>query len=53
MRAILLYHYSLECDGHFSGERRAAKVFQSGFYWLTLFKDAHSFVKNCDGYQRT
>ncbi|KAL4324212.1 hypothetical protein GQ457_11G024820 [Hibiscus cannabinus] len=31
----------------------AAKVLQSGFYWPTLFKDAHNFYKACDRCQRT
>ena len=53
MRAILLYCHSLECGGHFSGQRTATKVLQSGFYWLTLFKEAHPFMKTCDRCQRT
>ena len=28
------------------------KVLQSGFYWPTLFKDAHKFVLSCDECQR-
>ncbi|KAL4281095.1 hypothetical protein GQ457_03G019720 [Hibiscus cannabinus] len=31
----------------------AAKALQSGFYWPTLFKDAHNFYKACDRCQRT
>ncbi|KAL4384167.1 hypothetical protein GQ457_15G018280 [Hibiscus cannabinus] len=31
----------------------AAKVLQSGFYWPTLFKDAHNYYKACDRCQRT
>ena len=38
--------------GHFGGNRIAAKVIQLGFYWLTLFKDAHHFVSTCDKCQR-
>ncbi|PIN10844.1 DNA-directed DNA polymerase [Handroanthus impetiginosus] len=33
---------------HFQGDKIAAKILQSGFYWPTLFKDAHSFVANCE-----
>ena len=25
--------------GHFAGDRTTHKIIQSGFYWLTLFKD--------------
>ena len=28
------------------------KVLQSGFYWPMLFKDAYTYVKACDAYQR-
>jgi hypothetical protein len=31
--------------GHHAGQRTAAKVLQSGFYWPTLFKDCAKFVK--------
>ena len=34
--------------GHFQGDRTAAKVLQSGFYWPSLFRDAHDFVSRCD-----
>ncbi|KAK8715707.1 hypothetical protein V6N13_043035 [Hibiscus sabdariffa] len=39
--------------GIFGGSRTAAKVLQSGFYWPTLFKDAHNFYKPCARCQRT
>ncbi|XP_070037075.1 uncharacterized protein [Nicotiana tomentosiformis] len=39
--------------GHFGGVRTSAKVLESGFYWPTLFKDAHFLVKSCDECQRT
>ncbi|XP_057755830.1 uncharacterized protein LOC130975012 [Arachis stenosperma] len=38
--------------GHFCGERTAAKVLQSGFYWPTVFKDAKEMVSRCDECQR-
>nr|GEY14769.1 reverse transcriptase domain-containing protein [Tanacetum cinerariifolium] len=30
----------------------AKKVFDAGFFWPTIYKDAHEFVKNCDSCQR-
>nr|GFB79430.1 reverse transcriptase domain-containing protein [Tanacetum cinerariifolium] len=30
----------------------AKKVFDAGFFWTTIYKDAHEFVKNCDSCQR-
>ena len=41
MESILSHFHTLACGGHFGGNKTAAKVVQSGFYWLTLFKDVH------------
>ena len=38
--------------GHFSGERTALKILQSGFYWPTIFKDCAKWVKLCDRCQK-
>ena len=38
--------------GHFSGERTAHKVLQSGFYWPTVFRDCAEWVKLCDRCQK-
>ena len=50
---ILTHYHSLECGGNFNGQRIAAKVLQSGFYWPSIFNDAHLFAKSCDRCQRT
>ena len=52
MHSILNHCHTLPCGGHFGGQRTAAKVLQSGFYWPSLFKDAHQFVSTCDKCQR-
>ena len=52
MHSILNHCHTLPCGGHFGGQRIAAKVLRSGFYWPTLFKDAHQFVSTCDKCQR-
>ena len=38
--------------GHFSGERMAHKILQSGFYWPTIFRDCAEWVKLCDRCQK-
>ncbi|KAL4331951.1 hypothetical protein GQ457_07G004190 [Hibiscus cannabinus] len=49
----IMYHcHAAACGGHFGGNKTAAKILQSGFYWPTLFKDAHAFAKACDRCQR-
>ncbi|XP_075084853.1 uncharacterized protein LOC142168092 [Nicotiana tabacum] len=51
--SILQACHASPYGGHFGGIRTAAKVLESGLYWPTLFKDAHSWVKRCDECQRT
>nr|GEX39717.1 reverse transcriptase domain-containing protein [Tanacetum cinerariifolium] len=38
--------------GHYGANYTAKKVFDSGFYWPTIYKDAFELVKNCDSCQR-
>jgi len=51
-KSILWHCHSSPYGGHFNGERTAAKVLQSGFYWPTLFKDAHKYVQHFNSCQR-
>ena len=52
MESILNHFHTLPCGGHFGGQRTTIKVLQSGFYWLSLFKDTHQFASTCDKCQR-
>jgi len=52
-KKILWQCHNSPYGGHFNGERTAAKVLQSGFYWPTLFKDAYKNCKSCDECQRS
>nr|GEZ17001.1 DNA-directed DNA polymerase [Tanacetum cinerariifolium] len=38
--------------GHHGPKLTAKKVFDVGFFWPTIYKDAHEFVKNYDSCQR-
>nr|GEX72894.1 reverse transcriptase domain-containing protein [Tanacetum cinerariifolium] len=38
--------------GHHGPNYTAKKVFDSGFYWPTVYRDAHDLVKSCDACQR-
>jgi hypothetical protein len=33
--------------GHFAGDTTAHKIMRAGYYWPTLFKDAHAYARNC------
>ena len=49
---ILKFCHELPCGGHFAGRKTTHKVLQSGFFWPSLFDDAHLHVKSCDRCQR-
>nr|GEV87539.1 reverse transcriptase domain-containing protein [Tanacetum cinerariifolium] len=38
--------------GHHGPNYTAKKVFDSGLYWPTIYRDAHDLVKSCDACQR-
>ncbi|GJY17841.1 reverse transcriptase domain-containing protein [Tanacetum coccineum] len=38
--------------GYHSTNYTAKKVFDSSFYWSTIYRDAHDMVKSCDSCQR-
>ncbi|CAJ2671898.1 uncharacterized protein LOC123891769 [Trifolium pratense] len=51
--SILWHCHNSPYGGHYNGERTAAKVLQSGFFWPTLFKDAYQHAQKCDKCQMT
>ncbi|GJU92641.1 reverse transcriptase domain-containing protein [Tanacetum coccineum] len=48
---ILTTCHSGPTGGHYGANYTAKKVFDSGFYWPTIYKDAHELVKNYDSCQ--
>nr|GEV85413.1 reverse transcriptase domain-containing protein [Tanacetum cinerariifolium] len=38
--------------GHHGPNYTAKKVFDFGFYWPIIYRDAHDLVKSCDAFQR-
>ncbi|GJW47098.1 reverse transcriptase domain-containing protein [Tanacetum coccineum] len=49
---ILKACHSGPTGGHYGANYTAKKIFDSGFYWPTIYKDAHNFVTRCDICQR-
>ncbi|GJR27639.1 reverse transcriptase domain-containing protein [Tanacetum coccineum] len=49
---ILKACHSGPTGGHYGANYTAKKIFDSGFYWPTIYKDAHDFVTRCDICQR-
>nr|GFC02473.1 reverse transcriptase domain-containing protein [Tanacetum cinerariifolium] len=49
---ILNACHSGPIGGHYGANYIAKKVFDSSFYWTTIYKDAFELVKHCDSCQR-
>nr|GEY05445.1 reverse transcriptase domain-containing protein [Tanacetum cinerariifolium] len=49
---ILKACHSGPIRGHYGANYTAKKVFDSGFYWPIIYKDAFELVKHCDSCQR-
>ncbi|GJT50649.1 reverse transcriptase domain-containing protein [Tanacetum coccineum] len=49
---ILMACHDGPTGGHHGANYTARKVFDSGFFWPTIYKDAHDFVARCDICQR-
>ncbi|GJZ47580.1 reverse transcriptase domain-containing protein [Tanacetum coccineum] len=49
---ILTACHSGPTGGHYGANYTAKKVFNLGFYWPTIYKDAHDLVTRCDTCQR-
>jgi hypothetical protein len=44
---VLFELHAGEVGGHFSGDTTTHKVLRVGYYWPTLFKDAHALCRKC------
>ena len=51
-QGILSHCHESAYGGHFASQKMAMKVMQSGFYWPSLFKEAHQMCRVCDRCQR-
>nr|GFA98488.1 reverse transcriptase domain-containing protein [Tanacetum cinerariifolium] len=49
---ILNACHSRPTEGHYGASYTAKKVFDSGFYWPSIYKDAFELKKHCDSCQR-
>nr|GEX41256.1 reverse transcriptase domain-containing protein [Tanacetum cinerariifolium] len=49
---ILIACHSGPTGGHYGANYTVKKVFESGFYWPMIYKDAFKLVKRCDSCQR-
>ncbi|XP_059075423.1 uncharacterized protein LOC131875342 [Cryptomeria japonica] len=40
------------CGGHFTTNTTTHKVLRAGYFWPSLFKDAHAYVRKCEPCQK-
>ncbi|KAK8957227.1 hypothetical protein KSP39_PZI000978 [Platanthera zijinensis] len=50
---ILKHCHEGPAGGHYKANRTARKVLEAGFYWPSIFKDAHAHVSRCEQCQRS
>ena len=49
---FLFQFHAGPAGGNFLGDMTAHKVMRVGYYWPTLFRDSHSFVRKCEPCQK-
>ncbi|GKE54849.1 reverse transcriptase domain-containing protein [Tanacetum coccineum] len=49
---ILMAFHNGPTGGHHGANYTTKKVFDAGFYWPTIYRDAHDLVTRCDACQR-
>jgi hypothetical protein len=52
VRTVMQAMHEGEVGGHFAKERTARKILAAGYWWPTLHKDVHQYVRSCDECQR-
>ncbi|GJT94046.1 reverse transcriptase domain-containing protein [Tanacetum coccineum] len=52
LHEILEHCYKVPTGGYYGTDITARKIFESGFYWQTIFKDGAKYVQGCDACQR-
>jgi len=50
IQSILQFCHGTPTDGHFGPPRTVRRVLNYGFYWPTIFRNAHYFSTTCEKY---
>lgn len=48
MMSIIEACHSSLVGGHHGGARTIEKILQCGYYWPTIYRDAHDLAQSCD-----
>ena len=52
IQSILQFCHGTPTGGHFGPQQTVMRILDYGFYWPTIFRDAHYFSTTCEQYQR-
>ncbi|CAA7014839.1 unnamed protein product [Microthlaspi erraticum] len=52
VEGILFHCHGSSYGGHFAVFKTVQKVLQAGFWWPSMFKDAHAFISKCEACQK-
>jgi len=52
VQSVISHCHDSPCGGHTSASKTAAKDLQARFFWPSLFKDVHIYIRSCDHCQR-
>jgi hypothetical protein len=53
VEAVLRALHEEDAGGHFASANTARKILDAGYWWPSIHKDVHLFVRSCDACQRT
>jgi hypothetical protein len=46
-KKVLKELHDSRTGGHFAGETTTHKILRVGYYWCTMFRDAHAYARKC------
>ncbi|RDY07593.1 Retrovirus-related Pol polyprotein, partial [Mucuna pruriens] len=52
IKSVLQFCHAASRGNHYGSTRTARKVLDCGFYWPTIFRDAHQFISTCERCQK-
>ena len=52
VRKIVEKCHATPYGGHYGVFRTQAKIWQSGFYWPSMYEDTKNFIRRCSNYER-
>ncbi|KAL3694641.1 hypothetical protein R1sor_008292 [Riccia sorocarpa] len=52
VRRVIEFLHQEAAGGHYAMKNTVAKILEAGYWWPSMYKDTHLFIKSCDNCQR-